>query len=112
MNNLDTLFIRACKSKDPHKRVRSVYRRYYLGGTNVHSCTLSGILLEVVNKHCPISVDKLINDLAPQSMFTYGTEEYNYWDTLLKVLVSHVRFTGSDVFPDMRKTARTRNQHN
>jgi hypothetical protein len=97
------LFIRACRSKDPHKRVRSVYRRYYLGVIDEHtSFYLSGILSSIVDEWCKMTFCEIIDECNPSNASRYEDEIVSYHDLVLKVLISKIRHTRSSKFKGLR----------
>ena len=91
MDNIEQLFIRACNSKDPHKRVHSVYRRFYIshGGCNAYTINIACILSAIVERYGLTDVQKIIDDLAPKAMF--GLEPRSYWERVFDVMISKIR---------------------
>lgn len=61
MKPIDQLWIRACKSEDPKKRLLSVYRRFYCSYEDSEKYIFH-ILLGVCEKHCPIDPTRLVSD--------------------------------------------------
>lgn len=99
-DTIQTLFIRACKSKDPHTRVDSVYRRFFLSLQDCSSdVVITSLLIEIVDKFCPINITKLMQRLAPDDYFF---EDDCYWTRAKKVLISHIRLSHKDCFGNMR----------
>lgn len=98
-DTIQTLFIRACKSKDPHTRVDSVYRRFYLH-QKPHDYILSHILIDIVEDFCPISLSKLTQSLSPNGFYIASDDPY--WTRAKKVLTSHIRLSHRDCFGNMR----------
>lgn len=66
MNSLDQLFIRACKSKEPRTRIRSVYNRFYLRNLPHKDIHIIGILANLCEKYTPMTASELITELSPE----------------------------------------------
>lgn len=96
-DTIHTLFIRACKSKDPEKRVSSVYRRFYMSYGNADTnAIIVSLLTEIVDKYCPIHLHNLLRELSPQAYF-YNPET-EYWTKVKSILISHIRLSHKDCF--------------
>lgn len=110
-SNTETLFIRACKSLEPHKRVTSVYRRFYLSGSmeaEAQAVVLSSILMSIVEKLGIMTPGNMAYALSTEQAWMY--EGCTYYQRLLRIVVSHIRLTGRDCLPDnYRMPARFRN---
>ena len=93
MKNLDILFIRACKSSNPRKRLKSVYRRFY-GDYEHGNIFIIHKLVDVAEEYLPVNVSKLVQALDPDENFRHlvgGT--YDYRDEILRFFINHFRFT-------------------
>lgn len=101
MDNITALFIRACKSSDPEKRVRSVYRRFY-GSTKLCNAQLAYLLGEIVEEYNLISITALISRLDPVHIYFYNHSHVpvEYADRCLIVMRSILRYTSIDQLPD------------
>jgi len=113
MNNQDMLFIRACKSRNPERRVMSVYRRFYWG-THVLSdqeriCAVTGILTNLVNVFNPISAGSLIRELGPGADYKY--RDLSFYERVFTVMVSRLRLTKPEKFPGYIAPAYFRNRN-
>ena len=93
LNNIELLFIRACKVNDPRKRVKSVYRRFYLRGTSTinEDFYIAGILLGICEKYLPINPSHLLSELSPTNKWKHPQTEY--WSRVSDVLIDHIRFS-------------------
>jgi hypothetical protein len=98
-DTIQTLFIRACKSKDPHTRVNSVYRRFYYSKGKIDDRHLVSIFIEIVEGFCPMSLTRVFDKLRPDDYFF---EDDPYWTRAKKVLISHIRLSHKDCFGNMR----------
>lgn len=90
MDNITQLFIRACKTNDPFKRLCSVYRRFYLGTDYSElqmKVILSNLLSEVVDYHCPMTMQKMFLELNQ-----YYYKDYELGERLYYIMVNHIRF--------------------
>jgi len=108
MNKTTQLFIRACKSTDPGKRVRSVYRRFYLAGQEDNSGFIANILLEICQNYSLYRLQDLACDLSPGSLVLYGPPDNNYWRCVMRVAISKIRLTERSKFPGLTRPARFR----
>lgn len=106
LSTTEMLFIRACKSKNPHVRVLSVYKRYYLFKLDpppdifiVSSILMSLILkLKLHNDHMMMD---MIHKLRPHPTGQYPNElfGYTYEERLFGHVISAIRFTHINKFP-------------
>lgn len=109
INTIEELFIRACKSENPHKRIRSVYRRYYLKTNKNVDQHLANILSRIIEKYDLITQTRLINDLNPANHWRFGlTKEDSYNKCVLHVATSVIRFSKKDKFPGLGNPANIR----
>ena len=71
MRNIDQLLVRACKSKEPLIRLRTVYRRFYTrcAPENVYLESITQILARICDEHLSITVLELITNLHPNSVW-------------------------------------------
>lgn len=99
-DTIQTLFIRACKSKDPQTRVNSVYRRFYLY-QNVNDYILSQILVDIVEEFCPIKLNKILSELGGHPRFLYE-KDLPHWTKVKQILISHIRLSHKDCSGNMR----------
>ena len=69
MKSLDQLLVRACKSRTPLIRLRTVYRRFYTRSApeNVYLESVVQILARICDEHLSITVTELISGLHPNS---------------------------------------------
>jgi hypothetical protein len=106
MEKLEQLFIRACKSKDPQTRVRSVYRRYYVNYT-IPEPHIINILAKICDKYVPMKVTEMIYGLHPDNRWINGNgeDEYNYTIISLNVLINKIRFSETNKFPGITSPA-------
>ena len=108
MENIEQLFIRACKSLEPKKRVFSVYRRFYLQCDDP-TPHLVDILTSIIDKYVGVSARSMIDDLSPSNAWKFdGDCEPTYINIVLNVLISRIRLTARDKFPNMRSPAKFR----
>jgi len=111
-SNLDTLFIRACKSKDPEKRISSLYRRFFYNGEqskiSYHAALVS--ILGDVCQRCGITTttqDAFQYLLKERSLGQYMTRMLNNdkWverdmtEYMVRYYIDKVRYKSKDEFP-------------
>ena len=107
MDNLTMLFIRACKSKNPEKRLYSVYRRFYGNYENVES-SISYILSKICESHINITTTQLIDKLSPSNTWMYKNDENvetPYYIIVMRMLCSEIRYTPMNKLEDFVKPA-------
>lgn len=92
MTKIDQLFIRACKSRYPEKRVLSVYRRFYIDfGGDIYN-HLVQIFSRICDEHVLFKTIDLSNDLDPENKWKYGLErDTPYHRFCFRVLMSKIR---------------------
>lgn len=75
MNKTTQLWIRACKSKNPDKRLRSILRRFYLVNFNEAQKTEAIIyhLSDIVDKYLTLRVYDIYCELIKEEW--YGTKD-------------------------------------
>ncbi len=95
MNKYDMLFVRACKSRSPLTRVRSVYHRFYTRTAGKHeNFNIARILASICDKYNPMSTGDLISALNPDNNWRYGIlDEDSHWTAALKIMISHLRLS-------------------
>ena len=94
MEKTSLLFIRACKSRSPWKRVESVYKRFYYRVADDRA--IASLLSQVCDKYAPISTKELIDGLNPNNKWMYANDSDSYYETVSKVLISHLRLIAVD----------------
>lgn len=113
MDKRELLFIRACKSMNPQRRLTSVHRRFYLADRQqCHNRHICDILAVICEKYIPISVRKLVNELHPNTSWWVVEPEHRDFDSrALRVLVNHIRFTENTKLPSYPTPAFFRNKY-
>ena len=97
MTKLDMLLIRACKTENPNKRLRSIYRRFYLNSKE-YEFNLVGIMSKIVDEYCPITMIEYfrIKDEKKRQYDTclavHGEMPPEEWEQELNILINHIRF--------------------
>ena len=94
MDSLTQLWIRACKSKNPTLRLRSVCRRFYL---NVNDRVIVSSLGDIVDGYCPMKTMDLLRELDSPYYQDLSREE-----TLVRILRHRIAFTKKDKFVGMK----------
>lgn len=89
MNTTEMLWIRACKSLNRQKRLKSVYRRFY-SYEPLTKYNLSQILVQIVTEYELISTVELIDALNPNK---YIDDKRDYWTRVADTLVSAIALT-------------------
>ena len=102
LSKMDSLWIRACKSKDPDKRLRSLYRRFYLRCLDDADLDvfLVSTLLEICERTVPVPARKILNDMNPSKfMWIEDAIPTLYWTRAKWCVVNHLRFIDRDKLP-------------
>jgi len=101
MSKLDMLFIRACKSNDVEKRLRSVHKRFYARGLGerVVKEAITSILARLADEYAFPKPDlcKVIRECQPDVMMmsVFG-EQYDYHTQCSRTLSKYLRYTTGD----------------
>ena len=99
MSKIEMLFVRACKSRNPYKRVRSVYRRFYWsGGASDH--IISGLLADICDKYLEVKLHEVIERLDPNGFMRDPNESHT--ERAFKYCVSRLRLSEVARFPGYR----------
>lgn len=98
MNKTTQLFVRACKADSRGKRIRSVYRRFYLNKDQVDA-HLVNILCGICTEYKLIDPMKLLEELQPSHDWKY--EGCNWYQRVVRILSSHIRLAHRDCFPGL-----------
>lgn len=110
MDSVKQLIIRACKSKNPEKRLRTLYRRFYL--TQVDDKTdffIAGILTSICDTYLNVTVTQMVSDFCPQTAWKHGIDdEDTYWAAAVKILTGYIRLAERDRFPGLTPPAQFR----
>lgn len=110
MTKTELLFIRACKSLNPEKRVFSVYKRYYYYSNKAYTReALISILANICDNYLDISVSRVIQDMYPHK-FLNDNRTYN--ERAFDALVSWVRLTPVDTIDGYVAPVKFRNERN
>ena len=99
LSKLDMLIIRACKSKDPIKRLRSVYRRFWFAGSDMqmYRCFIPH-LVRFCMEYSNTQPLKLLEMSKP--CWYIGIDERSWEETTFVNLVTEVRLTHRGNFPE------------
>ncbi len=96
MNKLTMLFIRACKSRNPLERLKTLTRRFYLVDDDATPC-IKTVLTGICEDYKLISLSGFILSMHPQNVWKYKDSDTD--DPTLKILISAVRHSSVDKFP-------------
>lgn len=108
LTKTELLLIRAIKSKNPMKRLVSVYKRQY-GIEHSDITALLSIIAGIVDDHQPISSSHIVKELNPSRSDIWQSEDYQ--EQALRVLVSHLRLTEVIKFNGWVSPASIRNKN-
>jgi hypothetical protein len=110
MTKIELLFVRACKTSDPQRRVRSVYQRYYgRYQREVMDNALVGILASICDSNINIPLLRVLSEMSPQARSNYG-DEMSYTVFCVNFLISKIQnseialFNGYIAPTSLRKT--------
>ncbi len=107
MNKTEMLFIRACKSSDAVKRIKSIYKRFYvIRNENLDEMfeqNIVFILSSIVDDYYPMRFCEYLRSRGEHKLHCSLIKnwEYNDFDADLRAIVNHFRFMSSEVFKDI-----------
>ena len=108
MTKRDQLFIRACKSRVPYRRVKSVYKRFYAIDVP-EDRHIAGVLSEVFDRNCPIEMGVVYWKFHPGNQFSImNDEDQTYTEKFINFLISNIRYKDADSFLGLTSPARFR----
>jgi len=96
MTKIDQLFIRACKSKDPYKRLKSIRRRFYIR-LNDDDKYITMKLAEICDTYIPVKSIKIFEDLTHPFVMRNATIQ----EKLFRLFLNNIRFAEITAFPGM-----------
>jgi hypothetical protein len=107
VDKIDLLIVRACKSREPLKRLHSVYRRFYLiqGKPDKH---LVVILSRLCDKYVPFKIIDVLNELSPATDWKYEECE-DFYSRAVMIMIIKIRLADIDCFPGYVSPACFRN---
>lgn len=98
LSKIDMLIIRACKSKNPHKRLMSVYRHFWYKGKtqHMHNCFIPKLakLAGDYSKTSPIA----FLDMTRKP--SWDNRILSWHEITFENLVSEIQLTRKDYFPE------------
>lgn len=101
LNNLNKLYIRACKSKNPQKRLRSIYRRFYFYQPAIQDEVIANNLAAIVEEYNLLTISKLTQALDPCNDYCYsGDDPKSHWNRIMVAMWQAIRYTHRDDLPD------------
>lgn len=107
------LWIRACKSQDPMKRLGSIVRRYYGIGSKIEKEVVEDLILynlaEVCEYFLPIKPSAIIKDFNSLGSFRFPDMTDN--GKFLKVHLDHIRQHKVKGLAGLRTPSRFRNKY-
>jgi hypothetical protein len=104
LTKLEILFVRACKSKNPKRRLNSVYRRFYCRN-NTPETYITSILSRICEENNLLSVTDLIEKLSISNRWKYSNTDINmnslteYSRLILSIMISTIQLTEIKRFP-------------
>ena len=99
LDKTEILFIRACKSEFPYRRVLSVYRRFYCRYEKNEDFYICGILASLCDKKKLISIPDLITSFHESVGYQHGILATDtHWVKSNKILISSIRYTDCKKF--------------
>jgi len=98
MDKIDMLFVRACKSSDAVKRIKSIYKRFYAirkeDLDKAFEQNIVHILASIVDKHYPMRLADYLRSRGEHKFHCSLLKdcEYNDFDADLRAIINHFRF--------------------
>jgi len=111
MDNMTQLFIRACKVYDSEKRLRSIYRRFFLSTLDENDVRrgLTINLVSICDKYLNVSVRDMVVDMNPDK-YPGLFEPRTYPEAVLFAVTGFIRMADKDKFKGLAVPARFRNK--
>lgn len=109
MDKTEILFVRACKSDQPARRVDRVYKSTYYNSGQVDTRHVISVLLGIVEKYRLMSIRTFAADMHPDSAWKFVDEGASYNEHLKAMLISRIRLTEVSCLPGYPTPARFRN---
>ena len=102
LSKIEMLFIRACKELEPHKRLKSLHKRFYLStNTEETDCLIISVLAGICDDFLPINVSKVMEKLSDKSYwYLSGNDTPTYNERCMNTLMSHIRNININKLPD------------
>lgn len=96
MDKTNTLIIRACKSKDPHKRLESIYRRFWRADKSYTMLVMTNRIAHLCDEYDLISLERFISDYL--NSYARVMNEFKDNELLYSTLINTIRYTESKYF--------------
>ena len=105
LGKLDKLIIRACKSEQPLRRLRSVHRRFYINvgdSERIQYTHLASILAGLIDRvRIQITGDDFYKLVRAQELNIFlGVESPAAHVAVVEYLISRIRYTNAKALPD------------
>lgn len=106
------LFVRACKSKNPKKRLKSLVKRFYIP-SNEHDTQrcLEHNLLQIAEKYNCISLSKFAKESSSTYMYFDDNEVITNIELNIRILTSCIKLSKVSKFPIIIKPLYWRNKN-
>lgn len=104
MRKVTQLWIRACKSRNPRKRVDTLYKRFYYVDNDYNNIRkgIISILSQIHDKYCKIDTLKMIDAVSKDGLYwRFSSKPYDYHEAVLEYLISKIRLSEKDRFPGL-----------
>lgn len=93
MNRTQILLIRAIKSNEAERRLKRLYKMFYLN-EYYDARHVANILKDIVVENDIMSVTDWIDGLNPDNDWKYGINSYHsYYEKCVMLMSSHIRLT-------------------
>jgi len=112
MHSEDMLIVRACKTKDPMKRLNMIFRRLYPNAKSLSQNEINGILIYYVSdvyertmrfRHIQLSVDQIFTRILKAMQFDMDNTKKHRGDTafyMIDFLIKEIGKTSQADWPD------------
>ena len=113
MDKIEQLWICACKSKNPYKRVLTLHKRFYGAYEDnelANKVAVTGLLVQIVDKYVPMTASELIGKLQHTYFFGKGVEEC-IRNKSFEVMISRIRLSRAECFEGLIPPLRFRNKY-
>ena len=111
MDKIEQLWIRACKSKQPYKRVLTLHRRFYGAYADnelANKVAITGLLVPLVDKYVPMTAFELISKM--QHNYFFDQKEECIKTKSFEVVVDQIRRSKVSCFEGLTPRVKFKNK--
>ncbi len=111
MDKIEQLWVRACKSNQPHRRVLTLHKRFYGAyedNLRANQNTVTALLSQIVDKYVPFKTSQEIIDEVTKPIWQF--DERDAKERAFHMIVNRIRLSRKDAFVGLTPPLRFRNK--